>query len=303
VSNILPSSLGPLLRKGGRLALGTAQFGLDYGIANQVGQISPTAAKTILEFASLHKIDTLDTAIAYGKSEAVLGEIGVMGWRVITKLPPLPETIEDCESWVQDQVSGSLNRLRVSKLDSVLLHRPQDLFGSKGPSYLQALNQLKETGMAEDVGVSVYRPEELDAIWQVFRPDLVQAPFNVFDRRFQTSGWLSRLADEGVRIHTRSAFLQGLLLMPAKQRPEYFRPWDELLNEWQSWSGRMGMSALAAALSFCLNCSHIERVIVGVDSLQQLEEILNAANAPAVSLPDALCSQDRTLIEPSQWKL
>ena len=48
-----------------RLALGSVQFGLPYGIANQDGQVSRDEAKVIIENARLASIDTLDTAIAY----------------------------------------------------------------------------------------------------------------------------------------------------------------------------------------------------------------------------------------------
>ncbi|MGP1664729.1 MAG: aldo/keto reductase, partial [Rhodanobacter sp.] len=70
-----------------KLALGTVQFGLPYGIANPGGQIGRDDAGQILALARESGIDTLDTAIAYGDSEACLGAVGTKGFRVITKLP------------------------------------------------------------------------------------------------------------------------------------------------------------------------------------------------------------------------
>jgi hypothetical protein len=287
----------------GRIALGTAQFGLDYGVANQAGRISASAAKAILNLATKNELDTLDTAIAYGNSEAVLGSAGIARWRIVTKLPALPSGVEDCGAWVRGQVSGSLERLGVARIDALLLHRPQDLLGAQGPAYRQALQRLKLDGVIRAAGVSIYRPDELDALWPVFRPDLVQAPFNVFDRRLETSGWLRRLSGEGVRVHTRSAFLQGLLLMPSEKRPGYFKPWELILDSWHGWCRQSYVSALAAALGYCLSHEHVERVVVGVDSVAQLEEILAATEQTVPSPPAALSSEDRALIEPSQWKL
>lgn len=286
-----------------KLALGTAQFGLRYGVANTAGQVKLPEIKAILSASIDAGIDTLDTAIAYGDSEACLGEAGISSsWRVITKLPPLPASARNLPRWVNEQVSGSLSRLRVSKLDAVLLHRPSDLLGPHGDAYRKTLATLKARGTIEAVGVSIYDPAELDAIWPVYRPDIVQTPLNVLDRRLLKSSWLERLARHGVRIHTRSAFLQGLLLMNANQRPAWFSPWTELLERWVQWYTLQNVTPLQAALSFSVNQPAIERVVVGVDSVRQLREILSASSSILPMPPEDLCSEDLNLLEPSRWK-
>ena len=287
----------------GKLAIGTAQFGIRYGVANTSGQVSASEARAILARAAETGVDTLDTAVAYGESEAVLGEIGVEGWQIITKLPPLPSEVEDCKSWVLDQLSCSLRRLRTAQISGLLLHRSGDLLGPHGQAYRSALSDIKRDGIAKVIGVSIYSPTELDALWPFFRPDLVQAPFNVLDRRLESSGWLARLASEGIRVHTRSAFLQGLLLMPPGKWPAYFQPWFELLDCWHRWVQQTGLTPLAAALGYCLGKPSVERIVVGINSLRQLDEILEAAELTAPSPPAFLSSEDRGLIEPSQWKL
>ena len=97
-----------------KLALGTAQFGSPYGIANQSGQVSREEVKEILALARLNNIDTLDTAITYGESEACLGEVGLDGFKVITKLPAFTENIQNINSWVNNQMQASLKRLNTS---------------------------------------------------------------------------------------------------------------------------------------------------------------------------------------------
>jgi aryl-alcohol dehydrogenase-like predicted oxidoreductase len=145
-----------------RLALGTAQFGQPYGVANTCGQLAPHAVAAILELAAGQGVDTLDTAIAYGGSEAALGAAGVSAWRVISKLPALPGGTGDITGWVREQVQGSLARLRVTQLDGLLLHRPADLLGPYGASLRDSLAGLKAAGLIAAAGVSIYDPRELD---------------------------------------------------------------------------------------------------------------------------------------------
>ena len=96
-----------------RLALGTAQFGLAYGIANQEGQVTRSDSNTMLQLAAANGIDMLDTAIAYGESETCLGEVGVQGFKLVTKLPAVPDDCMDVQNWVQEQLKVSLARLNV----------------------------------------------------------------------------------------------------------------------------------------------------------------------------------------------
>jgi len=287
-----------------QLALGTAQFGLRYGIANTTGQVAPATIAAIMDCARRGGIDTLDTAIAYGESESRLGEAGVSSWRVISKLPALPRAVPDIRAWVQQQVHGSLQRLGITQLDGLLLHRAADLLGpAAGADYIRALEELKASGSVRSVGISIYAPEDLVALWQTWRPDIVQAPCNVFDRRLIHSGWLGRLADAGVRVHVRSVFLQGLLLMPAAARPASFDTWSRLLNRWSDWCSTEKITPLAGALSFVLAQPWIERVVIGVESVAQLREILQAASAGAPVPAAEIYTEDRDLIDPSRWKL
>ena len=294
------STAGPGSR---RLALGTVQFGRAYGVANNDGQVPFEVVDAILERAKRGGIDTLDTAVAYGTSEQVLGRRGVAEWRIVTKLPPLPPDVSDVGGWVSREIAGSLTRLNVSRLQGLMLHRPSDLLGASGAEYRAALYAARDSGAVESLGVSIYSPSELDALWPVFQPTLVQAPLNVLDRRLIRSNWLERLQAERVRVHTRSAFLQGLLLMPGERRPHYFRPWSHLLDNWTAWCRDAGCSPLRAAIGFPLSQPGVERVVVGVDSVAQLEEILDAAGPGCIAPPDELHSDDLALLEPSRWKL
>jgi aryl-alcohol dehydrogenase-like predicted oxidoreductase len=284
-----------------RLALGTAQFGLNYGIANQVGQISRMEAGAMLEIAEKNEIDTLDTAIVYGESETCLGEIGTQGFRLISKLPGLPDGCSDVGAWLKQQVAASLSRLGLTSIYGLLLHRPEQLIGHNGEVLYSALQSLKDYGLVQKVGVSVYAPSELSALMAKFNFDLIQAPFNLIDRRIYESGWLDRLKDIGVEVHTRSVFLQGLLLMPQADIPIKFMPWRDLLQKWSQWQIANNISALQACLAFPLSFPQIDRVVVGADSVRQLAEIIQAANVKINNTEPTLQCDDEQLINPAMW--
>jgi aryl-alcohol dehydrogenase-like predicted oxidoreductase len=286
-----------------RLAIGTAQFGMRYGLANESGIVTAQALKAILDRAAGAGLNTLDTAISYGDSEHRLGEAGVSSWMVVSKLPAAPEGVIDIFHWSRAQVLGSLDRLRIQQLEAVLLHHPPDLLRGIGRDYIDALQALKSEGLIRAAGISIYDPSELDDIWPLWRPDIVQAPFNVLDRRLLQSGWLQKLIDHGVRVHTRSSFLQGLLLMSPQRRPAYFEHWQPLLDRWAAFCIANQQSQLEAALRFAQSQPGIERVIVGVDSLSHLEQLLSKSALNAAIPPADLFSDDRDLVEPRRWRI
>lgn len=285
-----------------RLALGTAQFGLAYGIANQKGKVSCDQVAQILRVAKAAGVDTLDTAIAYGDSEARLGEIGVQEWKVITKLPSLPSQNRSIRQWVYDLCSASCERLKVEKVYGLLLHRPMDLLEPHGSEIYTALKELQVEGKVEKIGVSIYAPEDLEALYPQFSFDIVQAPFNGLDQRIVRSGWLARLKSEGVEVHARSIFLQGLLLMPPESRPTQFTRWSHLWNRFHNWLRESKLTPLQACLGCALYERGFDRIIVGVDSLGHLQEILNTLQTDLPSWPVDLVSDDLDLIHPSRWE-
>jgi aryl-alcohol dehydrogenase-like predicted oxidoreductase len=286
-----------------RLALGTAQFGLNYGIANRLGQVTLDGVRDVLGLAQFQGMDLLDTAIGYGDSERCLGLAGVNGWNVVTKLPMIPNDCGNVSNWVYELVSGSMQRLGVERLYGVLLHRPQQLLERDGGALYEALRQLKIERKVANIGVSIYAPHELEAICSSYPIDLVQAPFSVFDRRIHATGWLQRMADKGIEFHARSVFLQGLLLMSPSDRPAKFRQWEAYWQVWDDWLQTSSLSPLEACLRYVLSFSEVGRVVVGVDNSAQMQEIIEAASGASVKPPTSLACNDLDLINPSRWAL
>jgi aryl-alcohol dehydrogenase-like predicted oxidoreductase len=285
-----------------KLALGTAQFGLDYGVANTAGKVPIKEVGKILELAGKMGVDTIDTAMAYGDSEKVLGSLGVSDFRIVTKLGGLLAGGPNVKGKVRAELENAIKRLGVNSLYGLLLHEPADLFGKDSEILVATLMDLKDMGLVRKVGVSVYEPQELRRLMCIMPPDLVQLPLNLLDRRFEREGLLRELCDQGTEIHARSAFLQGLLLTCYEDIPAKFQRWHKVMKRWDAVKQSSPLSPTALCLSYPLSLPEVDRVVVGVDNLGQLTELLQAEcnEAPNVDL-SFLESTDPILVNPSKW--
>jgi len=282
-----------------RLALGTAQFGLAYGLNNQAGQPSTTAVAEVLAAAQAAGLTLLDTATAYGNSEARLGELAGKNpnFELITKLPAGPP------AQVAQQLAGSLARLRRAQLYGVLFHAFKPL--QEEPAAWQALQAARTAGQVARIGVSLYHPHEAEWLlakgWDI---DLVQVPYNVLDQRF--AAVLPWLAARGVEVHVRSAFLQGLLLREPATLPEFFRPLAPKLVQLRQLAIAAGVPLPALLLLYAAYAPGVARAVIGVDSVANLHENLAAAQyaAAAERLRPALAElaePTETFILPYAW--
>lgn len=283
------------------IAIGTAQFGISYGIANRTGKIDLESGRKILAVAMERGVSTLDTAIAYGDAESMLGEIGCSSWDVITKLPQVPPDTTDISLWIDTQVASSIARLKISSLYGLLLHHPADLLGMHSDALIESLLDLKAKGLVAKLGISIYSVDELDKLATVPVFDLVQVPMNIVDRMLATSGWLSNLDRSKIEIHTRSTFLQGLLVMSPAERPSWTIKWELIFREWDSWIAETGMSRVEACLAHVRSYPEVHRIVIGVDSPEQILEVLDSLKTTPLRAPSFLESSDPQLINPTQW--
>ena len=285
-----------------KIALGTVQFGQNYGITNKLGRVKKPEVLKIIKFAKKKNIDLLDTAITYGDSEKVLGTVGVADFNVVTKLPDCPVNSLNLISWVKNHINKSLKRLGLKNIYGLLIHRSENLRGVSGVKIKDILYQLKSEGLVKKIGVSIYNPDELKELTKKIKLDLVQAPINLIDQRLENSGWLSRLHDEGVEIHSRSTFLQGLLLLSRNDIPNKFERWANIWDRWEYEKKKNKMSPLEICLSYPLSLKKVDRVIVGVDSLKHLNAILIASkNIDKIKDYKIIKSIDPLLLNPFNW--
>ncbi|MEO1945717.1 MAG: aldo/keto reductase, partial [Candidatus Thioglobus sp.] len=155
-----------------KLALGTVQFGLDYGVTNHDGQVAIDEVKNILDYAKDKGIGTLDTASGYGNSEQVLGEVGVNNYRIITKTTPLKNGVDG----VIKGFHQSLDSLNIGQVDGLLIHNIDDTKDKRFGELFHKLNELKEEGMIKKIGFSTYTPEQVNFLLENFDFDLIQVP-------------------------------------------------------------------------------------------------------------------------------
>jgi aryl-alcohol dehydrogenase-like predicted oxidoreductase len=290
------------------LGLGTVQFGLDYGISNTAGKVPPDEARTILAFAHERGIRIVDTAASYGDSERVLGAIsgGMEELRIVTKLPPVNAArIGGGDIGRLRAVFGeSLVRLKRKRVAGLLLHRPADFLLPGGEAIYGLLTTLKDEGLTERIGISVYDAGELDRFFGLFDFDIVQAPANVLDQRIPASGLLTELRGKGVEVHIRSAFLQGFLLMRPENVSPWFDPIRHVLVRWREHLRDTGLTPVEGALAYIRACVDCDAVIVGSTSARELGEIADAfrADIPGDIDFSAFAVNDPDMVNPARWK-
>ncbi len=280
-----------------KLALGSVQFGVDYGIANQHGQVPSSEVGDILQIAQKHGIEMLDTAALYGNSEAVLGQFDAgQRFKLVTKLPGNIHSEQ-----ISSTISESLLRLKTGRLYGLLLHAPEFLLGKQGDDIYQALEQLKTEGKVKKIGISVYCPALTKEITERYQIDLIQFPLNLFDQRFIHSGIIDELKSRGVELHARSLLLQGLMLM--REYPRYFERWNDQLYSLRIAAKEQGVSLLAFLLGICYQNQNVDRFVLGCQSRMQLFSLLkHYAKAKEVELNYSSFSiNDERLLLPSNW--
>ena len=288
-----------------RLALGTAQFGSDYGITNRSGQVDADQAGRILSLAQECGIDCIDTARFYGDSEAVIGEHRELAsdFRIVTKTRTF-EGIGDARGALLVSFAASLQALRRDRISGLLIHDAHDLLGPLGPELWSTLETLKASGQVEKIGVSVYGGEQIDAVLSRFPIDIVQLPFNALDRRLANEGQLEALSRAGVEVHARSIFLQGLLLAPAEDLPAQFVSLRPALQQLDESFARKGLTRIEGLLACGFARKEIARIVIGVTSAEELRSIGEAAARAASAGPmdEAELPQiDARFLDPSRW--
>ena len=286
-----------------KIALGTVQFGIDYGINSENGQARPEEVRNILNYAHSKDIDLLDTAPAYGSSEKVLGGANVQNFKVVTKTRHFDNSeISSNDLKLLDQdFSRSLDNLKQDSVYGVLVHNADDLLKPGSDKIFDKLQELKQKKKIEKIGVSIYDHNQLQAILENFDIDLVQLPFNILDRRLIDSSMLSMLKNKGIEVHARSVFLQGLLLMNDQDRPEKFNHWNALWRIWREWLNDNQITALEATIRYAISMPEISKVLVGVDTTGQLKEIVTASSGVLPDIPPEMFTNDVGLLNPSNW--
>lgn len=287
------------------LSLGTVQFGLDYGVSNQVGKVSAKEVESILDFAFENGINELDTAVAYGDSESILGKLVNGRFKVSTKLPKFDIVdLKNVSEWTKSQIETSLERLRVNQIETLFLHDVSVLFSPYALELYEVIENYRSKGLIRQFGLSIYSYLDLEKIPSFVSYHRVQCPINVFDRSLETSGWMETLFLKEIEIQARSIFLQGILLMKKEFRPQYFSKWFSLFENWDKTVETYQISPALICILYIKSLKKVSNVVFGVESKNQLTEIIrHFGDERILQLSDALSSDDADLIYPFRWQL
>ena len=281
-----------------KLIIGTVQFGLNYGINNMSGQVSIDEADKILALAKKANVCFIDTSSAYGNSEKILGTIldnYPRSFNVISKYPQSDKS-------VYDMFKESLKQMKQSRLYGYLVHHFD--FYKKNPSIWDSFLRLKEQKLVQKIEFSIYHIEELEFLLNnKVKFDLVQFPYNIFDRQF--APYLSILKNLGVEIHTRSVFLQGLFFKEILSLPQKLLPLKSHLNELHKYCDAHSISIEKLALGFVTSNPLIDKVLIGVDGIKQFEKNIAICNYcisdKDASFVSSIDVTEKNLLNPVNW--
>lgn len=273
-----------------KIGLGTVQFGTEYGISNDGGKVAREEVSKILEYFRIREGSILDTASAYGSAEEVLGGFNLSNFNIVSKwMPPV-----EGES-LRMLLNESLSKLNVKRLYGYLAHRPQYVLENRGT--WKEILRLKREGRVEKVGFSLNSPDEFTALERAgIFPDLLQVPYNYFDRRFEKV--CRTFKKRGGEVHTRSSFLQGLFFMPPDKLSSHFtevKPFIKNLQE--NYSNLAG-----ELLGFALKNTWSDAVIMGVENVEQLASNIESQRSVS-GLPFFDKSFSDSILAPSNWNL
>ncbi len=281
-----------------KLVLGTVQFGMNYGIASASRPDISTIEK-ILRLAYTNGINILDTSAAYGNAEEILGEVinaSKYNFKIISKYP-------QNDSSVKETFCNTLERLQVSSLYGYLLHHFEVY--RRNPQIWEEFEILKIQGKVQKIGFSIYSPDELELlISRNVNFDLIQFPYNIFDRQFEV--WLDLLNRRGVEVHTRSVFLQGLFFKDINTLENKLQPLKTHLEHLHGYCEDKHIKIEQLVLNFVVSKPEISGILIGVDNEEQLLNNIKALQKKAkiedIDFINSIRIKEKDLLNPANWK-
>lgn len=299
-----------------RFAVGTVQLGKTYGI-DTLGKPSKKESISILKFALENGINIFDTAPSYGESEQILGEFmndfGKESTYIVTKLDSqcFSEKIwEDKNGFsnkVREEFDLSCKKLGLDKIPIYLIHNARDAFRDNN-LLINELSAFKNEGKIDFIGVSLYTGDELKKCMEDKRVDVVQIPFNVLDRRLVKSGLLEKAKERNLIVFARSTYLQGLLLMKPERIPKHLFEIVKYIKELREIAKSVNRSMKELCIKYVLSVGGISSVVVGINSLKQLEENIKTFNSmplgkDVIEAIDEMPIPPDYILDPRMWSM
>ncbi len=280
-----------------KLILGTAQFGIKYGVNKlKIKKLEINNIKRVLKKNSLKEFDT---AMNYGNSEKIIGNFNIKR-KVITKIKLPLNKPKDLKKWFTKKINNTLKNLKAKSLYGLLIHDTSDIT-SKNKEFLNILLDFQKRNFITKIGISVYEVDEIRRILKFWKPEIIQMPINIFDHRFINNNFLVKLKKLNIELHARSCFLQGMLL--EKKIRIGNNKSKKIFYSFVNWCENKKISRLEACIHFVKKIKQIDCLVVGVDNSSHLQEIISSFNKNLISIPDNFMNNDKNLIDPRKWKV
>lgn len=293
------------------IALGTVEIALDYGIPSDEGHRKPSTSEAIrfLQEAIDAGVNLIDTAQAYGNSEALIGE--ALGTRrhevvLVTKLTPIAASELENEGALQAKVrtsiQESLQRLRTDHVDVLMLHSATLELIEKGGMLLHMLRDLQAEGLTHYTGASVYE-EAGPAAVGCGAFDVIQIGYNVLDRSPEVAV-LPMARQRGVGMVARSVLLKGVLTPRYALLPKELQSLQEAAIRLEALASQAGISLVELAYRYVLSENVL--ALCGTARMEELNSVIEYAKRGP--LDGELLSQIRQiqvsegqLLNPANW--
>ena len=284
-----------------KLILGTVQFGLSYGINNSEGLPTEATVNAILDKAYNSGITLLDTAAAYGLAEKRIGSYHELStnrrFSVNTKFS------KDASITWLESLANSIRSMKIEQIDTIMFHSFEAYQNNKQD--LEKIYHIGAPNYFKRIGVSVYTNEELETILSDGWIEVVQLPFNMLDNELLRMDILKKLKAAGKEIHTRSSFLQGLFFKDLNTIPENLEALKPQLILIRELAKHHNVEVGHLALQYCLSKEYIDKVLIGVESLAQLDLNLKWSTqkieANILKELDTIKVNNIALLNPSKW--
>ena len=168
------------------------------------------------------------------------------------------------------------------------------------------LKKLKSNNIASKIGVSIYSNNDIDE--QYFDLlDTIQLPYNLLDNDNLRKNYIKQLNQSNIDVHTRSAFLQGLFFLKNNENmSEKMKPLFKYLDKINAIIYSHHLTIETLALNYCLQNEFIQKVVFGVNSLDELNRNLELISIPVkASIFEEINSifvNEIELLNPSNWQ-
>lgn len=278
-----------------KIIIGSANFNEEYGIFKK--KIDILELELIVNYLIKNNQFFFETSTGYKNSINLLNNLIIKkdykNYEYILKL-------SNDDKKIDNQINNKY--FLKKKLPKIIMaHNAKDFLDIK------FRNDLIEYSNKNNIkiGVSVYNKSEIFDVLNCYKPDVIQIPINLIDQRLFKDGTLKLLKNNGIEIHARSIFLQGLFFLSEKQIISKFPILKDILKIITKISKISKYSLSELSFLWVNSIQEVDKIIIGIDNLEQLKKNYELLN---YKLSSNLFSEiininfnDNSVLNPSLW--